>query len=119
MSMKKLGYFLSLVSSVLLCTSCASNSNPNLSVSEASRWNGIVLLNYSFEDEGKPFVDDGRYIKWFPEGYYKAFFECKDMEFSDVILLDKESTLSGQMKDGKLIKGDVMRRYQCLLRARY
>ena len=108
MSMKKLGYFLSLVSSVLLCTSCASNSNPNLSVSEASRWNGIVLLNYSFEHEGKPFVDDGRYIKWFPEGYYKALFECKDMVFSDVILLDKHSTPAGQMQDGNNITGDIL-----------
>ena len=54
--MKKFGLILGLVSSVIFCTSCTSNSNPNLSVSEASRWNGIVLLNYSFEDEGKPFV---------------------------------------------------------------
>ena len=116
--MKKFGLILGLVSSVLFCTSCTSNSNPNLSVAEASRSNGIVLLNYSFEDNGKPFVDDGRYIKWFPEGFYKALFECRDMEFSDVLMLDKESTLSGQMKDGKLIKGDVMRRYQCIIRAR-
>ena len=116
--MKKFGLILDLVSSVIFCTSCTSNSNPNLGVAEASRSNGIVLLNYSFEDNGKPFVDDGRYIKWFPEGFYKALYECRDMEFSDVLMLDKESTLSGQMKDGKLIKGDVMRRYQCILRAR-
>ena len=113
--MKKLGLILGLVSSVLLCTSCVNINNDKLTVAETSRWNGVVLLKYSFDEGGKPFVDDGTYVKWNTQGLSKALYECRDMEFSDVLILDKESTLSGQMKDGKLIKGDVFRRFQCVL----
>ena len=64
--MKKLGLTLSLVSSLFLCTACVSEdaTSVKLTVAASSSASGVVLLSYNFYDNGKPFVDDGRYINW-------------------------------------------------------
>ena len=113
--MKKFGLILGLVSSVLLCTSCVNINNDKLTVAETSRWNGVVLLKYSFDEGGKPFVDDGTYVKWNTQGLSKALYECNQMYFGGAVLKDEQSDITGEMKDGKLIKGDVFRRFQCVL----
>ena len=115
--MKKLGLTLSLVSSLFLCTACVSEdaTSVKLTVAASSSASGVVLLSYNFYDNGKPFVDDGRYIKWYLDGFYTALYECRQNNFGAVKPLDEESELIGEMKDGKLIKGDVMRRFQCVL----
>ena len=113
--MKKFGLILGLVSSVLLCTSCVNINNDKLTVAQTSRWNGVVLLKESFDEGGKPFVDDGTYVKWNTQGLSKALYECNQMYFGGAVLKDEQSDITGEMKDGKLIKGDVFRRFQCVL----
>ena len=45
----------------------------------------------------------------------KALYECNQMYFGGAVLKDEQSDITGEMKDGKLIKGDVFRRFQCVL----
>ena len=100
-----------------MCTACVSEdaTSVKLTVEGSSSASGVVLLSYNFFDNGKPFVDDGRYIKWYPDGLYTALYECRQKNFGEVKPLEETSELVGEMKDGKLIKGEVLRRFQCLL----
>ena len=105
--------------SCLLCSGlllgCTSSNSP-LTVLNTIKWQGSVYVGFDYYDEGKPFVDDNTYVKWFPDGYFKAKQACADMYFSDVIEGEKVSTLEGELDDnGRLINGQVFRRYQCIL----
>ncbi|MGN0902442.1 MAG: hypothetical protein ACI4M9_04080, partial [Succinivibrio sp.] len=72
-----------------------------------------VEVGFDYDGHGVPYDENAADINW---NYARAQADssCRTMGAVSPYLLDKESILDGAIVDGKLMKGTVSRRFQCI-----